>query len=349
MATNSKSTFRDNVVRIIAVLGLIAVLLLGAWGIIQLAFWLPSFFSNIPGSISRMFGGSSAPTAIETLAVSLPATVKSGEEFTITWKHNNKEDANYSYALSYACADGVSLQAPLPTGTYQDVACNTPFNFTNADANTKLVAKVGSKAASTTITVAANKLDSGVVTATATGGTMVTPTTATQTTQKPVATQKPAAQYIPSGRTQNLWGSPDLSVRIITNPGTVRAGSRIALQFVVENVGTNVASQGWSFTASLPYNPVFTYPSGPQQALYPGDKIVYTLGYDAVSNYDYTYQNQPCTFTYPQTPGCTNYGSQYYPGTYNYPATASLAVDPNNYVWEQNENNNFASVTYTVY
>jgi hypothetical protein len=348
MATNTNSTFRDTFVRIIAVLGLVAILLLGAWGIIQIAFWLPGFLSDIPGSISRMFR--SEPPA-ETLVLSLPTTVKSGEEMNLTWNHNN-EDGKYAYTLSYACSEGLSLKAPLPSGEYQSVLCNTPFNFTNAENTMKVIPVLaGNRTASTSVTVSAAKLESGVITATATGGTNITASIATSTakpvTQKPVAASKPSAQYVASGRTQNLYGSPDVAVYITTNPGTVRAGSRISLQFVVENIGTNVTPSNWSFTASLPYNPVYTYASGGQQALYPGDKIIYTLGYDAVSNYNQQ-PGQPCILIYPPAPGCNN--SQYPTyGGYGNQVSASLSIDPYNYVWESNENNNYASVHYTVY
>jgi len=205
------------------------------------------------------------------------------------------------------------------------------------------------------------------------------PSSGTQT-KKPVAKKpsysKPSAapsqNYVPSPRTAapSLYGYPDLSVRITSNFGVVRAGQRLDLQFVVENVGTNATPQDWSFTASLPYNPAYTYQSPGQQALYPGDKIIYNLGYDAAYNYD----NQYCIAIYPPPPGCewygyNNYGGSFYqygydwyvggqyypyggsPGSYGYnqPQTATITLDPYNQVPESNETNNSASTSYTVY
>src|SRR3989338_7670135 len=46
-----QKNFKENLVRVVAVLGLIAVLLLGAWGIIQLAFFIPTLFSG-PGNVT---------------------------------------------------------------------------------------------------------------------------------------------------------------------------------------------------------------------------------------------------------------------------------------------------------
>lgn len=330
-----KTGFRDLLVRIVAIVGLLAVLLLGAWGIIQLAFFLPTFFGNIGSGIGSVFRSEPAK---EALTVSAPMGAKAGEALTLSWTHNNKEkDADYTYAISYSCAEGLSMQAPLPSGSAQSVACNTPFNYTSADASLKLTPVLsGTKNASTTFAVTATKLSSGSVTAQGSTATNVSPTAAPTTsgTKKPTSSgNKPSSTYVASGYSRaNLYGYPDLRVSIITNPGVVKSGTRVALQFVIENVGTNATGQGWGFTALLPYVPTYTYTSVGQQILYPGDKIVYTLGYDAI------YQNQ--SQQYP-------YGGTIYP---NYSTqTVTITVDPANMVPETNEANNTASVNYNVY
>ena len=309
-------SFRENFLRIVAVLGLIAILLLGAWGIIQLAFYLPTFFSN--------WG-----RAKETLSVTVPAQTTSDKGFNVSWKHAGKKDASYSYSVSYSCAKGLTFAAPVPTGAYQLVQCNTPFNYVGASSTMPVVPVLaaGTNQATTTLTVAATNLEDGTVavrgTANTTVGASTTLATATSTT-KPAATKpaasKPTSTYVPSGRTQNLYGYADLAVQVTQAPQAVSAGQRVSLQFVVTNIGTNVARSGWMFMASLPYNPTYNFPSGGQQALYPGDKIVYTLGYDAVRAYDY-------------------YGQ----------AQATIQVDSNNIVPETSEANNITSVGYQVY
>src|SRR3989344_466538 len=122
-----KTTFKDSALRTVAVLGLVAVLLLGAWGIIQIAFNLPAFL----GGIGSFFTKSDTTEVQEGLVVSTPTILTSGEAFTISWTHSGGS-GNYGYALSYSCASGVTLKAPVPAGTTQDVPCNTPFNYTNA-------------------------------------------------------------------------------------------------------------------------------------------------------------------------------------------------------------------------
>lgn len=320
MATHT--TFRENLLRVIAVIGLIAILLLGAWGIIRLAFYLPTFFSN--------FG-----KARETLSVSVPGQSTSDKPFTLSWKHSGKT-GEYSYAASYSCVEGLAFAAPVPTGAYQLVPCDTQFNYINATSTMPLIPVLEKDIAkaTTTLTVAATRLSDGTVTKKATGMTTVSAST-TPATPTPAAPAKPAATpkptttttkptttYVPSGRTTNLYGAADLAVQILTAPASAPAGSRVTLQFVVTNIGTNVAPAGWMFNAILPYTPTYVYPSGGQQMLYPGDKIVYTLGYDVVPS-----------------------GSRDYYGQ----AQATIEVDPINYIAEVSEYNNTAVATYRVY
>ena len=265
---STKHTFKENVLRVVAVVGLIAVLLLGAWGIIQLAFYIPTLFS----------GGSASP-AKETVSSTKPST------------------------------------AVVATSTAANTAVVPAKKTTPAPAKTTISSNTG-------------------------------------------------ARYVASGRTTQLYGYADLAVYMLSNPGSVRAGSRIAMQFVVENVGTNVAPGGWTFSASLPYNPVYTYQSAPQQALYPGDKIVYTLNYDA--QYGSAYDGGCSGWSYPCTPQPTIYGgpgtcnaygpcnaTPYYapgaPGLRTYQQTASVQADNYNQLWETNESNNYGAITYTVY
>jgi hypothetical protein len=357
MAT--KYTFRENVLRIVAVIGLIAVLLLGAWGIIQLAFYIPEFFSNLGN------GGGTSPSTIESLTVAVPGSVKADQPFPISWNHQNGS-GQYSYSLSYSCADGLSAKAPLPTGAAQVVACNTPFNYINATTTSPLIFTLsGTKATTVTIKVSATKLSSGAATVSSTAQTVVNPATSTATkptttkpASKPTATKpstsKPASSYVPSGRTSNLYGLPDLQVRITSNPGSLRVGAPVALQFVVENVGTNVSPQNWSFTAELPYSPTYTFQSQGQQALYPGDKIVYTLSYTAAAPYQqHPYADNPYGTQYSDSvwlnPCSTMSCGQYNPYTYGQASTASISIDPYNLVAESNESNNYAAVSYQVY
>jgi hypothetical protein len=328
MAT--EPTFRENFLRVIAVIGLIAILLLGAWGIIMLAFNLPNFLSNVG-------------RGKETLTVSVPVQSTSDKPIVVSWKHTGMSGES-AYALSYACAAGLQFAAPVPTGAYELVPCNTPFNYVNASSSMQIipVLAAGTAKATTTVTVAATRLADGTVAARASGNTTVAASTtqaSIPTTVKPAATTKPStsaapsATYVASGRTTNLYGAGDLAVQITSAPSQAPAGSRISLQFVITNIGTNVVASGWTFNAVLPYQPLYVYSSAPQQALYPGDRIVYTLGYDAV----------------PATSGYGDYYSAYNYGAYGSQAQATIEADPANYVPEVSDLNNTAVASYQVY
>ncbi len=225
--------------RVVAVIGLIAVLLLGAWGIVQLAFFIPTFLGNIGGSLTSK---NEAPKTDTT------TTVKTA----------------------------VVKETAKPTATTY------------------------------------------------------------------VASAKPRAA---------LYGYPDLAVRIINAPTSVRASGQVSLQFIIENIGTNVAPANWFFTASLPYSPTYTYQSPVQQALYPGDKIVYTLGYTA--QYVGPVYGGPGTCNSYGPCNIPGYGNNVYGYTYpqNYSGTqnASVSADPYNLIWELNESNNTAGISYQIY
>ncbi len=366
------NNFKDNVLRLVAVIGLLAVLLLGAWGIIQIAFVLPSFFNNMGGAISGLFRH--APAA-EQLTISIPAGVVAGQPFVLNWSHTNKQ-GEHSYAVSYSCESGLSVVAPVPTGSYTQVPCDTPFNYINASSSMPLVAILGSgtKTAHPTLTVTATALQSGAVTATAHAATTVSPAKTTATAAKPSTTpvvSKPPTSasnqgggtYYPSGRTNNLYGYPDLAVRITS--ASSQSGN-VTVVFSVQNIGTNVVSANWTFTATLPINGSYVYPAGPQQLLYPGDKIVYTLRYSGGSynnanqyycgypgyqpynyggygnSYNYQYQYQQVSPPYP----CVGYQGS---GAIGGIQTVSVQVDPYNLVPEVSKINNYASATYYGY
>jgi len=306
-------TFKEQALRVIAVIGLIAVLVLGAWGIIQLAFAIPAFFQG---------GGRTPESNKESLTVAVPLSVVSEQAFPISWSHKNFS-GEYSYKISYSCTEGLTMKGFLPTGETKEVACQTPFNFVNAASSTGLVAVVtGEKSVPVSIKVEATKLSTGAVTVSATANTTVAPKVAEKPTSGSAAKKKPSSSssssYVPAARPAQLYGYPDLAVKVISYPSVVYAGQQVVLKFEVENKGTNVSPMNWTFNVNLPYVPVYQYQSPAQQALYPGDKIVYTLTYDTV---------------YSQS------GQQ----------TTSIAVDPMNWVAESNEGNNYASAVYTVY
>lgn len=376
----NKTSVRDYFLRTIAVLGLIAILLLGAWGIIQLAFALPNVFGNIGNSFTSLFTHNTAPASTkEDVAVSVPATTPNGQPVTVSWVHANADKSGqYSYALSYACESGLSVKAPLPNGSYQSVPCNTLFNYVNASGRMTLVPSVSGASQLLAVTVTATKLATGAVSASGNATTNVTAKAATApaatTPPAPAHTKpstsytKPSTTYYPAARPASLYGYGDLAVRITSVSPSY---SNTVIKFVIENIGTNSIPAGWTFNANLPINgslPAdgrgqgYTFGSQPQQALYPGDKIAYTLsfaGTNQANQYQYDQYGYQGGYGYASSGyNCNgyvcnnnNYVSNGYPA-YNYgyqTAVITITADPQNYVPEYNKGNNTAQTTIPLY
>jgi hypothetical protein len=390
-----RTSMRDLFLRTVAVLGLIAILLLGAWGIIQLAFAVPSVLGDFGANFSSFFSHptttNTATSTKEAVVVTVPGTAVSGSTLDVSWMHQNAASGmQYSYAISYACANGLSVKAPLPTGSFQAVPCNTLFNYVNASQHMNLVPAVtGGAGVPMAVTVVATKLSTGTVTASGTASVTIAPATGTKTTTTPTSTKKPTStyttpysstytsttpstKYYPAAtRTKSLYGYGDLAVRFTS---VAPSANTTVVNFVIENTGTNVIPAGWTFNADLPINGSYTFGSQPQQALYPGDKIAYTLSFAGANSatsypatsYNYNYGNS-YGYSYPNTGGyttsgytcngynCTNgnYVNNSYPNTnygYGYQtATITITADPQGFVPEYNKGNNVAQTTIPLY
>ena len=316
----SKNSFRESALRAISIIGLVAILILGAWGIIQLVVGFSDFWSGY--STSTIV---TQKDTAEHLTITTPVSLTSDQPFTLSWAHPNSA-GKYAYTISYACSGDLAFAAPTPAGQMRIVPCHTPFNFTNATGSVQLIPVLHTKnSMSTTFIVDARRLSDNTSAASSTSAVVsvtplvVAPTTPAVTTSikavTPVKKPTTTSSYASSGRTTNLYGSPDLVVTIISI--TPDASGRNQARFVISNKGTNVATRGWDFYAQLPLDPPYTFVSQSQQALYPGDKVVYTLGYDAPTNNGYGYQAN----------------------------TFSVTADPQNLIPEIDKSNNTASAT----
>ena len=317
--------------RAIAVVGLVAVLLIGAWGIIQIAFYIPTFFNSSTvdqANLGTIIPGSNQATGPESVLLTAPNIITSAQPFLLSWSHQNAS-GNYAYQLSYSCAAGVSLQALVPTGAYKAVACNTPFNFVGATSSTPIILTVsGLKQNETTLTISAQRLSDGAISASASSTTTVLPATNAAARTVVPTNSKPAVAHTPvrvAANHTNLSGLADFETSILSvtptsaNTNTALGPVHYTARFVVENIGTNVTPANWAFSASIPLTPAYTYNSPVQRALYPGDKIVYTLGFDLPQDTRQYFAQHTGTF--------------------------SVTADPQNIANESNEANNTASVS----
>lgn len=340
----SGTPLRDKGMKILATAGLIAILLLGAWGVFVVARSIPGVFSALQSAAVAL---SSIFVPAERLEITLATmNVESGKPFDLSWNHINK-DAEGSYTISYACRDGVSFSAPTPRGVYETAPCGTPFNYTNAENSIRLIpTSARMRFIDVPLTLSVARLSDGKVTATTettitiendavsgtnlpgggtggtTGGTGRTPT------RTPGTPTTNTYTVVSGSRVSNPNGKPDLTVRIIaigvmdratnvfTPTASVVAGQRAAVRFEVENLGDKTA-QYWYFNVPLPSWPYHMFHSDSQPALGPGDKIEYTLGFDGA----------------------------------DIRATGGILtvnVDPGNSLFEASESNNIAKVKYTI-
>lgn len=126
-----------------------------------------------------------------------------------------------------------------------------------------------------------------------------------------------------------LSGLPDLTVSILATgylaststdsfvaSTSIPTGTRPAVKFSIQNSGTNVAAIGWHFSAAIPTQNAYVFYSPAQQALLPGDRIEYTLGFDQAA-----------------------------PGTNR---SFSIIADSDQRMSESNENNNSATTQITI-
>lgn len=366
-----KTSMRDVLLRTVSVLGLVAVLLLGAWGIIQLAVAIPALFSNVGGNVSTLF--TPAPQK-EALTVTADASVASAQSLRISWSHTSSS-GEYSYNISYACESGLSLKAPLPTGSYQTVACNTPFNFVNASDHMTVI-PTATKSLPLALTVIATNLSTGAVTAQGTATTNVTSATAsvavpTETTaSKGTAVSKgtpdSSYSYYAAPAPQTLYGYGDLAVRINSVAplaGQAAGNGLTAVTFTIQNIGTNIVTSGWIFNAVLPINGSYTFVSQAQRPLNPGDKVVYMLTYSGGYGYNSGYSNSgyngygygctgyvPCLYPTPSHdpidyPNVYNYGyGNGYTSGYPYGGgMVTITADPQGLIPETTKINNVAT------
>jgi len=299
--SDNRSALVNGAVRVLAVVGFIAIIIGGLWGSVWVARAVPGAFSALASAIVSVT--SVFVPADEAITLSLPsATVQSGQSFVLSWNHARKSTEGV-YTLNVRCADGVLFTTPTNAGTFTDVPCETSFDFLNANDSVVLTAySKNNRLADVVLTV--EFTPDGASTATVSGSATLTientaapGTTSGGTTARTPGTETTSIDVFgvtgPAASDPN--GYIDLSVRLIevglvdkatgkftasSTPSRSIIGMRVAARFAVENKGTRTSDQ-WTFNAVLPTFPMHIYSSPTQAALGPGDRIEFTLGFDS--------------------------------------------------------------------
>lgn len=336
--------FAEAIVKIFAILGLVIIILIALYGAMAALRSIPNVWESVGNAFTSVTGVFNGNDEIE-LSVS-PQTPASGDIVTISF--DKKGTDNGSYSFSYDCVEGVNFEILAASGNSRTFAfCNTPTTFADSGNYVRVIPTLINKdVVSVPIKIEFTKNNESR--AQASGETQITilktsggsnnngngsnpPATTTPPTTKPPVSNPPANNpgyvIVPAPRPEFFYGFADLKVNILevgtinkftgvfTATTNITTSDRVAVRFEVVNAGTNV-SGNWRFNASLPIEPTYLYPAGPQPQLFPGDKIIYTLGFDGIQNRSV---------------------SQF-----------SVIVDPDNQVLESNELNNTAITNISV-
>lgn len=128
--------------RLLAVLGLAAVLVLLTWAVFSFSSKTDGIFSGV---VNRMQQAGVSLSAVffperdteETVVFTMESTTATADEpYTISW---NPLSTQGSYTFSYACRDGLSAVSPDTNGQYRNAPCDVPFNFTGSDKSIRVI------------------------------------------------------------------------------------------------------------------------------------------------------------------------------------------------------------------
>lgn len=241
------------------------------------------------------------------------------EPFVVAWEHRGNTSEG-SYEFSYDCQEGVYLSLKTETNDTDTVFCNIAVPVLSTDTTLTLTAH-GDITGVVDVPVRVAYTQNGETrvhregtlvlpiqdirfdTATSTDATPVVPTTpVTPSTNTPVILTPGATTttVIRIGTTPNLFGKADLTVKFLAVglvdrrtgefdemdelPRKLPSGKRAAIRFEIVNKGTNITNNDWRFSVELPTSPAYTYKSDEQPAMFPDDRISYTIGFDRVKN-----------------------------------------------------------------
>lgn len=309
MQTDStRERLASSATRILAIFGFVAILVIGMWGSVQIA-------RNVPGTLSSIASAIVSFTSIfvpstEVIKISSESlVVQSGAPTTLTFSHESKS-VEGTYTFTYGCVEGVSIA--LVDASDRPVSCGERVAISSTGAFVVRPVTLTNRFADVEVFVAFTPVNAGTPTVTgstlvtienqsitkspsATGTAPTTPSTSTTpATPKPQTPTKPVVIQIPVQKPSDPNGYVDLVARVIEvgvvdSSGAFTASSspsrfsRVAVRFAIENVGTKT-SREFTFSSVLPTYPPYTYFSTSQPVLNPGDRIEYTIGFDATKD-----------------------------------------------------------------
>lgn len=293
---------KEVLIRSLAVIGFIAILSLGLWGTVQVVRLTPAIFSSL-AAVTTTLSSVFIPRSEEVVINTPDSLILTDNVFELTWSHRNKpNDATYTF--SYECKEGFSFALSNEGDIYEAIPCGTLFPFASENNVLRLLPLLeNSRLAEVLITLSSVNEKGDTTASHQLSLTIVNEFSSEDGQPAQTGTQSASLRagertdeifpITDSRTTSNQGGEPDLSVRItgvgiINNENvfvptnSLRVNERGAVRFEVRNVGTKT-SDNWAFNAVLPTFPMHIFHSTSQQALAPGERIEFTLGFDQLN------------------------------------------------------------------
>ncbi len=314
-----------SLVKLLAIIGFFAFVVLILWALVQGVRAFPSAFSSL-ASIAKSINSYRPDPVLEVTPEK--NIVNSGEVFTIKWTNMGPG----TYQVNFACEDKISLNIKTGDGLLRPIACTDSISlpedvhgifasieggvqrFSEQSFTVTYIDEAGTevtKEQSVTIVNATmptfpliagatdEKEEEEVTVEVTPTPTEVTPpvveTPKPTPAPTPAPTPKPTPIVVPSYPVSNPNGYTDLEMTYL-GTGRVVNGTfisqtsfdeddRAAFRFQVKNIGTKTSST-WDYELELPERGDYT--SSAQTALRPGEYAIFTVGFELSESDDKT-------------------------------------------------------------
>ena len=120
--SNNTPAPKERTTKWLAVVGFLALLLAMAWFI----FTTIAFVPNLVATVGSLFTDDSEPSPVELILTPETTTAAHAQPITLEWE---PAPTIGSYAIWFACAEGVRIQVATPEDGTQEINCSTFYNI----------------------------------------------------------------------------------------------------------------------------------------------------------------------------------------------------------------------------
>lgn len=306
---SNSEVWAARIMRALAMAGLVSVLALVAWVVVQGVRYVPNVGENVTAAVSSFMSVfRKAPE--ESVRFNLSTrSFEAFEEATIAWEYTGPTPAPLA-ELRFGCDSSVTLRV-YSEGVWTEPACGEwtvvgtsstrilPLSQVRRYADLELFVRVGAVSDNTLVTVLNTTPDtseSGTSTVSVnTTSTDIATTSQDLPVERTTVSPAPREVAVPVTQPARTLKPADLAINIedtgvyldVTGKRTffpispIPSEKRAGVVFTVTNTG-ETASALWSFTLHVPTadDPSYKYTSPLQEPLKPGMQVEFTLGFD---------------------------------------------------------------------